>query len=83
MTHNDIHIIIDGSHSFGWNQESCMRGYFKHFSYGNSLLPARKVFVPVVKTEKKKKKHTHTKKTHTQKKTTDIVLASRVIQALM
>ena len=23
---------------FGWNHESCLRGYSKHFSYGNSLL---------------------------------------------
>ena len=50
---------------FGWNHESCMRGYFKHFSCGN----AKKIIVKMVKKK--------------QKKTTDIVLASRKIQALV
>ena len=50
------------SHNYGWlplfgcNHKSCMRGYSKHFSYGNTPLPAKKVTVPMMKTKNQKKK---------------------------
>ena len=45
-----------------WNHESCIRDYSKHFSCGNSLLPAKKDIVPVLKKKNKKKKNNTHKK---------------------
>ena len=57
-----------------------MRGYSKYFSCRNSLLPAKKVIVPMMKTENKNKNKRKKKK---KKKKPDTVLASRAIQPLV